>query len=260
MSGRNGTETTMKFTLKIWRQKGPADKGRFVTYQAQDISPNMSFLEMLDVVNQQLTLKGEEPVAFEYDCREGICGSCSLVIDGIPHGPDPGITVCQLYMRRFTDGATIIIEPWRAKAFPIIKDLVVDRRALDRIIQAGGYILVNTGGAVDGNVLLIGKDQAETAMDAASCIGCGACVAACKNASAMLFVAAKVSHLALLPQGKVEQDRRVLNMVTQMDAEGFGNCANIASCEAACPKSITLDNIARMNRQYLMATVKRRVE
>src|SRR5215470_17424699 len=247
----------MKFTLKIWRQKGPADNGRFVTYQAQDISPNMSFLEMLDVVNQQLTLKGEEPVAFEYDCREGICGSCSLVIDGIPHGPDPGITVCQLYMRRFTDGATIIIEPWRAKAFPIIKDLVVDRRALDRITQAGGYISVNTGGAVDGNVLLIGKDQAETAMDAASCIGCGACVAACKNASAMLFVAAKVSHLNLLPQGKVEKDRRALSMVKQMDAEGFGNCTVTGSCEAVCPKEISLSFIAKLNRDFLGAVFRR---
>ena len=255
MSGRNETETTMKFTLKIWRQKGPADKGRFVTYQAQDISPNMSFLEMLDVVNQQLTLKGEEPVAFEYDCREGICGSCSLVIDGIPHGPDPGITVCQLYMRRFTDGATIIIEPWRAKAFPIIKDLVVDRRALDRIMQAGGYISVNTGGAVDGNVLLIGKDQAETAMDAASCIGCGACVAACKNASAMLFVAAKVSHLASLPQGEPERTKRAKAMVTAMDREGFGSCGNQYECEAVCPKSVSVRFIAMLNREFLKATI-----
>jgi len=248
-------ETTMKFTLKIWRQKGPADKGRFVTYQAQDITPTMSFLEMLDVVNQQLMLKGEEPVAFEYDCREGICGSCSLVINGVPHGPERGITVCQLYMRRFTDDATITIEPWRAKAFPIVRDLVVDRRALDRLMQAGGYISVNTGGAVDGNVLLIGKDQAETAMDAASCIGCGACVAACKNASAMLFVAAKVSHLASLPQGDPERAKRAKAMVAAMDREGFGSCGNQYECEAVCPKSISVRFIAMLNREFLKATI-----
>lgn len=245
----------MKFTLKIWRQQGPADKGRLVTYQAQDISPSMSFLEMLDVVNQQLTLKAEEPVAFEYDCREGICGSCSLVIDGIPHGPDRGIATCQLYMRRFPDGATITIEPWRAKAFPIIKDLVVDRRALDRVMQAGGYISVHTGGAVDGNVLLIGKDQAETAMDAASCIGCGACVAACKNSSAMLFVAAKVSHLASLPQGEPERSKRAKAMVAAMDREGFGSCGNQYECEAVCPKSISVRFIAMLNREFLRATI-----
>src|SRR5689334_10641730 len=247
----------MKFTLKIWRQAGPVEKGRLVTYQAKEISPAMSFLEMLDVVNHELALKGEEPVAFEYDCREGICGSCSLVIDGVPHGPDRGITACQLYMRRFQDGATITIEPWRAKAFPIIKDLVVDRSAFDRIMQAGGYISVNTGGAVDGNVFLIGKDQAETAMDAASCIACGACVAACKNASAMLFVAAKVSHLASLPQGKAERDHRVINMVAQMDKEGFGNCTVTGSCEAVCPKEISLDFIALMNREYFKALLKK---
>lgn len=245
----------MKFTLKIWRQKGPSEKGRLVTYQAQNVSPDMSVLEMLDVVNQSLLLKGEEPIAFEYDCREGICGSCSLVIDGIPHGPDRGITTCQLYMRRFTDGATITIEPWRAKAFPVIKDLVVDRRALDCVMQAGGYVSVNTGGAVDGNVLLIGKDQAETAMDAASCIGCGACVAACKNASAMLFVAAKVSHLAMLPQGDPERPRRAKAMVRAMDREGFGSCGNQYECEAVCPKSISVRFIALLNREFLRATI-----
>lgn len=245
----------MKFTLKIWRQKSPSDKGRLVTYRAQDISPAMSFLEMLDVVNQQLTLKGEEPIAFEYDCREGICGSCSLVINGVPHGPNRGMTTCQLYMRRFADGETITIEPWRARAFPLIKDLVVDRHALDRVMQAGGYVSVNTGGAVDGNVLLIAKDQAETAMDAASCIGCGACVAACKNASAMLFVAAKVSHLASLPQGGPERAKRAKAMVSAMDREGFGSCGNQYECEAVCPKSISVRFIAMLNREFLRATI-----
>lgn len=245
----------MKFTLKIWRQQGPDDKGRLASYEAQAISSDMSFLEMLDVVNQRLILAGEEPVAFEHDCREGICGSCSLVIDGVPHGPERGITTCQLYMRQFSDGATITIEPWRARAFPIIKDLVVDRRALDRVMQAGGYISVNTGGAVDGNVLLIGKEQAETAMDAASCIGCGACVAACKNASAMLFVAAKVSHLAALPQGKPERARRVMAMMEAMDREGFGSCGNQSECEAVCPKSISVRFIATLHREYLRAGV-----
>lgn len=245
----------MKFTLKIWRQKSPEEKGRFVTYEAHDVGSGMSFLEMLDSVNQGLITKGEEPVAFEQDCREGICGSCSLVINGTPHGPDRGISTCQLYMRRFPDGAVITVEPWRARAFPIIKDLVVDRRALDRIMQAGGYISANTGGAVDGNVLLIGKDQAETAMDAASCIGCGACVAACKNASAMLFVAAKVSHLALLPQGKPERTRRVKTMLDAMDREGFGSCGNQYECEAVCPKRISVRFIATLNREYLRAGV-----
>lgn len=245
----------MKFTLKIWRQKGPEERGRFVTYEAHNVSPDTSFLEMLDSVNQGLIVKGEEPVAFEQDCREGICGSCSLVINGIPHGPDRGITTCQLYMRRFPDGAVITIEPWRARAFPVIKDLVVDRRALDRIMQAGGYISVNTGGAVDGNVLLIGKDQAETAMDAASCIGCGACVAACKNASATLFVAAKVSHLASLPQGQPERTRRVRAMLDAMDREGFGSCGNQYECEAVCPKQISVRFIAHLNREYLRACV-----
>ncbi len=245
----------MRFTLNIWRQQGPNEQGRFVTYEARDVSPGMSFLEMLDSVNQGLIASGEEPVAFEQDCREGICGSCSLVINGIPHGPDRGITTCQLYMRRFSDRAVITIEPWRARAFPIIKDLVVDRRALDRIMQAGGYVSVNTGGAVDGNVLLIGKDRAETAMDAASCIGCGACVAACKNASAMLFVAAKVSHLALLPQGKPERTRRVSVMLEAMDQEGFGSCGNQSECEAVCPKNISVRFIAMLNREYLRAGV-----
>jgi succinate dehydrogenase / fumarate reductase, iron-sulfur subunit len=250
----------MNLTLRIWRQRNATTPGQFVTYEARDISHEMSFLEMLDVVNEDLTRRGEEPVAFESDCREGICGSCGLVVNGVPHGPMPATTVCQLHMRFFKDGDTITIEPWRAAPFPVIKDLVVDRAAFDRIIQSGGYVSVSTGGAPDGNAIPIPKDEADLAFDNAACIGCGACVAACKNASAMLFAAAKVSHLGLLPQGKVEQDRRVLNMVSQMDAEGFGDCTNIASCEAVCPKSITLDSIARMNRQYLVATVKRRVE
>jgi len=245
----------MKFTVKIWRQQDSGDKGRFVAYQANEVSPDMSFLEMLDGVNQRLIVKGDEPIAFEHDCREGICGSCSLVINGVPHGPDGGIATCQLYMRRFSHGDTITIEPWRARAFPIIKDLVVDRRALDRVMQAGGYISVNSGGAVDGNVLLIGKDQSETAMDAASCIGCGACVAACKNASAMLFVAAKVSHLASLPQGMPERTRRVTAMMEAMDQEGFGACGNQYECEAVCPKSISVRFIATLNREYLRAGI-----
>ncbi|HEY7180399.1 MAG TPA: succinate dehydrogenase/fumarate reductase iron-sulfur subunit [Blastocatellia bacterium] len=250
----------MNLTLRIWRQRNATTPGQFVTYEARDISHEMSFLEMLDVVNEDLTRRGEEPVAFESDCREGICGSCGLVVNGVPHGPMPATTVCQLHMRFFKDGDTITIEPWRAAPFPVIKDLVVDRAAFDRIIQSGGYVSVSTGGAPDGNAIPIPKDDADLAFDNAACIGCGACVAACKNASAMLFAAAKVSHLSLLPQGKVEQDRRVLNMVSRMDAEGFGDCTNIASCEAVCPKNITLDSIARMNRQYLAATIKRRVE
>lgn len=245
----------MNFTLHIWRQSGPDERGRLVSYDVSGVNSGTSFLEMLDSVNQGLIARGEEPVAFEQDCREGICGSCSLVINGIPHGPDRGITTCQLYMRRFQDGAVITIEPWRARAFPIIKDLVVDRRSLDRVMQAGGYISVNTGGAVDGNVLLIGKDQAEAAMDAASCIGCGACVAACKNASAMLFVAAKVSHLMLLPQGKPERTRRVTTMLEAMDREGFGSCGNQYECEAVCPKRISIRFIATLNREYLRAGV-----
>jgi succinate dehydrogenase / fumarate reductase iron-sulfur subunit len=245
----------MNFTLKVWRQRSPGERGKLVTYAARDVNPAMSFLEMLDVVNQRLVLEGEEPIAFESDCREGICGSCSLVINGIPHGPDRGFATCQLYMRRFTDGATITIEPWRAKAFPVIKDLVVDRAALDRIMLAGGYISSNTGGAVDGNTCLIGKDRAETAMDAASCIGCGACVAACKNASAMLFVAAKISHLAHLPQGEPERATRAKAMMKAMDREGFGSCGNQYECEAVCPKSITVHFIATFNREFLRATV-----
>ena len=250
----------MNLTLRIWRQRNATTPGQFVTYEARDISHEMSFLEMLDVVNEDLMRRGEEPVAFESDCREGICGTCGLVVNGVPHGPMPATTVCQLHMRFFKDGDTITIEPWRAAPFPVIKDLVVDRAAFDRVIQSGGYVSVSTGGAPDGNAIPIPKDDADLAFDNAACIGCGACVAACKNASAMLFAAAKVSHLSLLPQGKVEQDRRVLKMVSQMDAEGFGDCTNIGSCEAVCPKSITLDSIARMNRQYLVATLRRRVE
>lgn len=245
----------MRLTLNIWRQSSRNEAGRLVTYPIGDVSPDMSFLEMLDLLNQQLVLKGEEPVAFEYDCREGICGSCSLMINGVPHGPERGIATCQLYMRRFLDGATITIEPWRARAFPIVKDLVTDRTALDRIIQAGGYISVHTGGAVDGNVILISKDRQETAMDAASCISCGACVAACKNASATLFVAAKVSHLALLPQGEPERARRVTAMMEAMDREGFGSCGNQNECEAVCPKQISVRFIAQLNREYLRAGV-----
>ncbi|MBL8190930.1 MAG: succinate dehydrogenase/fumarate reductase iron-sulfur subunit, partial [Acidobacteria bacterium] len=225
----------MNLTLRVWRQKNTTTNGQFVEYAAKDISPDMSFLEMLDVVNEELIRRGEEQIAFDHDCREGICGSCSLVINGTPHGPLKATTTCQLHMRSFKDGDTITIEPWRAAAFPVIKDLVVDRSAFDRIIQSGGYVSVSTGGATDGNAIPIPKDDADKAFDAAACIGCGACVAACKNASAMLFVSAKISHLSLLPQGKVEETRRVLNMIEQMDAEGFGNCTNIGSCEAACP-------------------------
>ncbi len=249
----------MNLRLRVWRQKTAESPGKFVEYQAREISPDMSFLEMLDVVNEELIKNGEEQIAFDHDCREGICGSCGLVINGKAHGPLNATTTCQLHMRTFKDGETITIEPWRARPFPVIKDLVVDRSAFDRIIQSGGYISVSTGGAPDGNVIPIPKEDAEKAMDAAQCISCGACVAACKNASAMLFVAAKVSHLSLLPQGKVEQDRRVLKMVESMDAEGFGNCTNISSCEAVCPKEITLDNIARMNRLYFKALIKNRV-
>ncbi len=247
----------MNLRLRVWRQKDSNSAGQFVTYQAEKISADMSFLEMLDVVNEDLIKHGEEQIAFDHDCREGICGSCSLVINGTPHGPLRQTTACQLQMRFFKDGDTITIEPWRASPFPVIKDLVVDRSSFDRIIQSGGYISVSTGGAPDGNTIPIPKEDCDQAMDAAQCIGCGACVAACKNASAMLFVAAKVSHLSLLPQGKVEQDHRVLNMIARMDEEGFGNCTNIGSCEAACPKGITLDNIARMNRLYLKALIKK---
>ncbi|MFN7916808.1 MAG: succinate dehydrogenase/fumarate reductase iron-sulfur subunit [Vicinamibacterales bacterium] len=245
----------MRLNLKIWRQSGPNAAGRLVDYVADNISTDMSFLEMLDVVNEGLTKKGEESIAFDSDCREGICGMCSLVINGIPHGPDRGTTVCQLHMRRFKDGDTVTIEPWRARAFPVIKDLVVDRSAFDRIIAAGGYVSVNCGGAPDGNAIPIPKDVAEVAMDSAQCIGCGACVAACKNASAHLFMSAKISQLALLPQGQVERQRRVMAMVEQADAEGFGSCSNEAECEAVCPKEIPISNIARMTREYVKAVL-----
>lgn len=244
----------MKLTLKIWRQKGANDKGKLVPYEVDDIHGHMSFLEMMDVLNEQLIAQGEEPVAFDHDCREGICGSCSMYINGRAHGPDKAITTCQLHMRSFKDGDTITIEPWRAKAFPVIKDLVVDRSAFDRIQHAGGYISVNTSGNTqDANAIPIPKENADLAMDAATCIGCGACVAACKNASASLFVAAKVSQYALLPQGQVEAKDRVINMVEQMDLEGFGSCTNTGACSAECPKEISLENIARMNREYAKA-------
>jgi succinate dehydrogenase / fumarate reductase, iron-sulfur subunit len=246
----------MNLTLKVWRQKNADTAGQLDTYEARGVNPDMSFLEMLDVVNEGLMESGREPIAFDSDCREGICGMCSLVINGIPHGGHRGTATCQLHMRHFKDGDTITIEPWRAKAFPIIKDLVTSRGSLDRIIQAGGFVSVNTGGTPDGNAIPVPKTDAELSMDAAACIGCGACVAVCKNASAMLFVAAKVSHLNLLPQGKAEKDRRVLNMVTQMDAEGFGNCTVTGSCEAVCPKEISLNFIAKLNRDYAVAMLK----
>lgn len=245
----------MNFTLHIWRQPSPQAEGRMVQYQVRDISPDMSFLEMLDLLNEELIRKGEQPIAFDHDCREGICGSCAMVINGMPHGPIAGTTSCQLTMRHFRDGDHLYVEPWRAKAFPVIKDLVTDRSAFDRIIQAGGYISVNTGGAPDANAIPIPKEAADRATDAAICIGCGACVAACKNASAMLFVAAKASHLGLLPQGKPEQDRRVRAMVAQHDKEGFGSCTNQYECEAACPKQISVEFIAKLNRDYLKASV-----
>ena len=247
----------MKLTLKIWRQKNAQDKGAMVDYKIDGIEPDMSFLEMLDVFNEDLINKGGEPVAFDHDCREGICGMCSLYINGRAHGPDTGITTCQLHMRMFNDGDTIYIEPWRSKAFPVIKDLVVDRSAFDRIQQAGGFVSVNTSGnTIDANSIPVPKDDADKAFEAAACIGCGACVATCKNGSAMLFVGAKVSQYALLPQGKVEATQRVLNMVRQMDEEGFGNCTNTGACEIECPKGISLENIARMNREYLKASLK----
>ncbi|WP_457610455.1 succinate dehydrogenase/fumarate reductase iron-sulfur subunit [Lutibacter sp.] len=246
----------MDLTLKIWRQKGPQEKGQMVEYKVTDISEHMSFLEMMDVLNENLVAKNEEPIAFDHDCREGICGMCSLYINGEAHGPDRGITTCQLHMRMFKNGDTIYIEPWRAKAFPVIKDLVVDRMAFERIQQAGGFISVNTSGNTqDANAIPISKHNADLSMDAAACIGCGACVASCKNSSAMLFVSAKVSQFALLPQGKIEAADRVRNMVAQMDLEGFGNCTNTGACEVECPKSISLENIARMNREYLKASV-----
>ena len=246
----------MNLTLLIWRQAGPDKPGKMVTYQATDISPDMSFLEMLDVVNEGLILKGEEPIAFDSDCREGICGTCGLMVNGRAHGPGRGVTICQVHMRSFKDGDTIVIEPWRARAFPLVKDLVVDRSAFDRIIAAGGYISVNTGGAPDANTTPIPRDVAERAMDSAACIGCGACVAACKNASAALFTSAKISHLGQLPQGQPERDRRVVRMVERADAEGFGSCSNEGECEAVCPKEIPITNIARMNRDYIRALLK----
>jgi succinate dehydrogenase / fumarate reductase, iron-sulfur subunit len=243
----------MRLKLKIWRQTGPAAAGRLEDYSADDVSPDMSFLEMLDVVNEGLIRQGKDAIAFDSDCREGICGMCSLMVDGVAHGPDRGTTVCQLHMRRFKDGDTITIEPWRAKGFPVVKDLVVDRSAFDRIIAAGGFVSVNCGGAQDGNNVLISKEVAERAMDSAACIACGACVAACKNASAHLFMSAKISHLAQLPQGQVERYTRVVAMINQADAEGFGSCSNEGECEAVCPKEIPISNIARMTREYAKA-------
>jgi succinate dehydrogenase / fumarate reductase iron-sulfur subunit len=248
----------VKLRLKIWRQEGPHATGRFVTYEAAEVSPDMSFLEMLDVLNEELQLKGETPIAFDHDCREGICGSCAMMVDGIPHGPQQSTTVCQLHMRHYRDGETIVIEPWRARAFPVIRDLVVDRGALDRIIQAGGYISVATGNAPEANSVPIGKDMVDRAMDAAQCIGCGACVAACPNASAMLFTAAKATHLGLLPQGQPERSHRAVNMVRQMDLEMFGGCTNFGECSEACPKDIGLEVIARLNADFLRATLRER--
>jgi len=243
----------MDLKLKIWRQASPTDKGQFVDYDVHNISTDASFLEMIDILNDELIEKGERPVAFDHDCREGICGMCSLYINGHPHGPESGTTTCQLHMRKFKDGETVVIEPWRAKPFPVVKDLIVDRSAFDEIIQSGGYVSVTTGGVPDANSIPINREDAELAMDAAACIGCGACVAACKNASAMLFVSAKVSQFALLPQGKVEAKERVENMVAKMDELGFGNCTNTYACEAECPKEISVANIARMNREFLKA-------
>jgi len=246
----------MKITLKVWRQSGPSDKGRLVTYEAPKVAPDMSFLEMLDAVNEELIERSEEPIAFDHDCREGICGMCSLVVNGTAHGPEPGTTVCQLHMRAFRDGDTITVEPFRARAFPVIKDLTVNRSAFDRIIQAGGFVSVNTGGAPDGNIIPVPKVEADIAMDAAACIGCGACVAACKNASASLFVAAKIAHLGHLSQGRQERERRALAMVETMDREGFGSCTNTYECEAVCPKEISVNFIAEMNREYGRASLK----
>jgi len=250
----------MNFTLRIWRQQNATERGAMVTYPVSGISPDISFFEMLDVLNQQLIERGEEPVSFDHDCREGICGTCSLYINGRPHGPVRGVTTCQLHMRSFSDGDVIHIEPWRAKAFPVIRDLVVDRSALDRIIQAGGYISVNSGGIPDANTIPVPKEDSDEAFDAAACIGCGACVAACPNAAAMLFTAAKVSHLSLLPQGKVEAAARVRKMVSEMDRLGFGNCSNSYACEVECPKGISVTTIARMNREFLSAKLFSRKE
>ncbi|MBR4810569.1 MAG: succinate dehydrogenase/fumarate reductase iron-sulfur subunit [Bacteroidaceae bacterium] len=249
-------EKTISFKLKIWRQRGPKEKGQFKVYEMKDIPTDTSFLEMLDILNEQLINAGEEPVVFDHDCREGICGMCSLYINGHPHGPATGATTCQLYMRRFKDGETITVEPWRSAGFPVIRDLMVDRRAYDKIMQAGGYVSINTGGVPDANAIPISKEKADLAMDAASCIGCGACVAACKNGSAMLFVSAKVSQLALLPQGKVEAERRAKAMLSKMDELGFGNCTNTRACEAECPKCISISNIARLNREFIVAKLK----
>lgn len=247
----------MNLTLKVWRQKSTSEQGKLQEYNVTDISEDMSFLEMMDVLNYKLIENGEDPVAFDHDCREGICGMCSMFINGEAHGPNRGVTTCQLHMRSFKDGDTIYIEPWRSAAFPVIKDLMVDRSAFDRVQQAGGFISVNTSGrTLDANAIPVPKEDADKSFDAATCIGCGACVATCPNGSAMLFVSAKVSQYALLPQGQVERKERVLNMVKKMDEEGFGNCSNIGACEVQCPKNISLDNIARMNREYLMASVK----
>jgi succinate dehydrogenase iron-sulfur subunit len=248
----------MRVRLKVWRQAGPDKPGRFVDYEASDVSPDMSFLEMLDVVNEGLIRTAQDPIAFDSDCREGICGTCGFLINGLAHGPLRGSTVCQLHMRHFSDGDTLVLEPWRARAFPLVKDLIVDRSAFDRIIQAGGYTSINVGGAQDANTILIAKPVVEQAMDAAACIGCGACVAACKNASAVLFTSAKISHLSLLPQGQIERATRAVAMVTRHDAEGFGSCSNEGECEAVCPKEIPISNIARMYREYFRATLLRR--
>src|SRR5580704_1121272 len=248
----------MNLTLKIWRQQNTKTEGNFVTYQVQGVTPDMSFLEMLDLLNENLQAQGEAPVAFEHDCREGICGMCGFVINGIPHGPERATTACQLTMRHFKDGDELTLEPWRAKAFPIIKDLVVNRRAFDHIIEAGGYVSVSTGQAPDGNDILVGKEVADQSMDAAACIGCGACVAACPNASAALFTGAKITHLGTLPQGEPERERRALGMVAQMNAEGFGNCTSIGECTGVCPKEIPLEVIARMNRDYVCGSFNRR--
>lgn len=249
-------EKTINITLRIWRQKGPKEKGAFKEYSLQNISTDSSFLEMLDVLNEQLINEGEEPVVFDHDCREGICGMCSLYINGHPHGPDEDVTTCQLHMRKFNDGDVITVEPWRSAGFPVIRDLMVDRGAFDKIMQAGGYVSVNTGGVPDANAIPIPKANADEAMDAASCIGCGACVATCKNGSAMLFVSAKVSQLALLPQGRVEAARRAKAMLSKMDELGFGNCTNTGACEAECPKNVSIANIARLNREFIKAKLK----
>ncbi len=249
-------ENNISLTLKVWRQNGPKEKGRFETYKLDKVSTDSSFLEMMDILNEQLINEGNEPIAFDHDCREGICGMCSLYINGRPHGPDDDVTTCQLHMRKFKNGETITIEPWRSAGFPVIKDLIVNRNAFDQIIASGGYVSVSTGGVPDANAIPISKIDADESMDAASCIGCGACVAACKNGSAMLFVSAKVSHLALLPQGKVEAARRAKNMVATMDELGFGNCTNTGACEVECPKSISIANIARLNREFLKAKLQ----